>query len=97
VLTGNGAPGDGLAAPSAAWNGSSVILTNIDYLSQVDYWQSGSPWTEVPVTTSGSDVYSFPSIAWARGNAVVTAIDAGGTLFFWWQSGSTWNKETVAT
>lgn len=48
-------------------------------------------------TVSTASTYTFTSIAYSptAGNFVVTAIDSGGNVDFWYQSGKTWAAELV--
>ena len=42
--------------------------------------------------------YFEPAIAWTGGAALITAVDNGGNLDFWWQrdGDSAWNQETAS-
>ena len=47
---------------------------------------------------SSGNGYSWVHLAWTGTNAVITAVDSQGNLYFWWQDPSgNFHRETVAT
>jgi hypothetical protein len=100
-----------IGTPSVTATATSVqVVTedgdgNIYFRQQLDGQTTWSAPEYVGTVSVGvpTDGIQQPEIAWTGvpghtgTNSVITVADAGGDILYWWQNGSTWEQETVAT
>ena len=109
VQTRAGNGGVALGTPSVAATATSVQVVaedangNIWFYQELDGQSSWSAQLVATVAVGSVEGVQAPKIAWTGvaghtgTNSVITIADPAGDVLFWYQSGSSWFEETVAS